>query len=503
MLLAACTVDQEAGSAEFDESSDTTEPLIQAPARGIAIREIEVNQGTRVVIGENGDWVDPEQRALGLIASRDSLLRVHYTVDPGWIPRDIEARLLLSHADGTSETLSVAQHVEGDSTPDSLEGGFWFALTAQQAAPQTEYRVELWELRETLEELPELAWANPAAGPQPIGFEAVALEMKVVIVPIHYVPDDTTPELDDEVLAEFVDGLYEQNPTNRVLLDVREPVDFAEPLGDIAELLPLLSQLKVADQADPNTYYHALIDVGAPMFGGLRGIGNIVGPGEDEGPMRVAATVFWSANPSLAAETFTHEIGHNQGLQHVSCPNVEADGLEAGYPHPNGLIGNWGAGVRRLDVFGPEQAYDYMSYCGPSWVSDWTWIQTRERIATLSAWDLEADVRSSEGSILIGALQADGSAQWWTAPGTIDPARASRSDRVSFVSDEGEVVEQWAKVDTLSDGTTKWVEVELPMPFDRIAAIHHQRGSITVEVPLEAVVTRLDVEPWTPRLRAR
>lgn len=510
MLLAACTVGDAGGakenSAGDSEGSNTSEPMSQAPARGIAIREIEVNQATRVVIGEGSEWLDVEQRPLGLIASRDSLIRVHYTVDPGWIPREIEARLMLEHPDGTGQLLTAIKQVDGDSTPDPLDGGFWFSLTASegQTEAQIEYRVELWEVGDELgDELPELAWANPIEGTRPIGFEAAPLEMKIVLVPIHYLPDDTTPMLDDAAVDELIDDLYEQNPTNRVLYDVRDPVDYESTLTDIAALLPLLSELKTTDEADANTYYHALIDVGAPTISGRRGIGNIVGDSEAEGSMRVGATVYWSGDTSLAAETFTHEIGHNQGLAHVSCPNVETDGADAAYPHGDGAIGSWGAGVRRLEVFGPDETFDYMSYCGPSWVSDWTWYQTRERIATLTAWDYEAGVEPSDTWMLIGALHGDGTTQWWTAPGQVDPERVGRSDRVTFVSEEGEVVEQWAQVDTLSDGETQWIKVELPTAFDRIDTITHQRGETLVEIPIDAVVTRLAVDPWRPRLRAR
>jgi hypothetical protein len=509
MLLAACSVDGAGGGGEDfvgDSEGPDTSVLSQMPARGIEIREIEVNQASRVVIGEGGDWVDVEQRSLGLIASRDSLVRVHYRVAPGWIPHAIEARLTLEYPDGTQQVLSAIKQVEGDSTLDPLDGGFWFSLSAGagQTEAQIEYRVELWETGDDVgETMPELAWANPDEGTRPIGFEAIPLELKVVLVPIHYLPADKTPMLDDAAIAELIDDLYEQNPTNSVVYDVRDPVDYASSINDISVLLPLLSELKTTDQADANVYYHALIDVGMPTIGGLRGIGNIVGDSEAEGAMRVAATVYWSADTSLAAETFTHEIGHNQGLVHVACPNTEADGIQSEFPHGDGLIGDWGAGVRRLQVFDPDVTFDYMSYCGPSWVSDWTWNQTRARIATLTAWDYEGGTEPSDTWTLIGALQTDGTTHWWTAPGEVDPERVGGSDRVTFVTDEGEVVEQWAQVDTLSDGVTQWIKVELPIGFDRIAALTHQRGEAIVEIPIDAVVTRLAVDPWTPQLRAR
>ncbi|MFV8755950.1 hypothetical protein ACNOYE_35815 [Nannocystaceae bacterium ST9] len=504
MLNAAC-IGETANIDDRAESTDETdtEPKQQQPARGISITEIEINQGTRVAIGEGGEWLAEDERSLGLIASRDALLRVHYTVEPGWVARDIEARLQLEFLDGTSQTISMVATVEGDSRPDPLDGGFWFKLGAAQTLAETAYRVELWETQDELGlDLPERDWANPAAGPMPIGFEAIPLEIKVVFVPIHYLPLATTAPSDDAALAPLIDALYEQNPTNLVLFDVREPID-VDSINDLGELLPAISELKVADEAAANVYYHALIDLGGPSLAGRQGIGNIVGPDPGEGASRVAASVYWLGNPLLAAETFNHEIGHNQGLSHVMCPNSEADGLEPDYPHVNGWIGNWGAAVIREQVFAPDEAFDYMSYCGPSWVSDWTWTKTRERIATLTAWDYQdADERAGQGWLLLGAVQADGRTRWWTAPGSIDPERTSADERVVFTSDEGERIERWARVDALAEGSTRWIQVELPLALDRVATIEHVHADELVEVP-RASVREVEVRPWTPSLRAR
>ena len=39
-----------------------------------------------------------------------------------------------------------------------------------------------------------------------------------------------------------------------------------------------------------------------------------------------------------------------------------------------------------------------MSYCEPSWVSDWTWDKTFVRIETLSSWDAEEEPLPAPGS---------------------------------------------------------------------------------------------------------
>ena len=83
---AACSVEAESGAlgddgaAELEEGPVAFEPV---PARGISIEEVEINQGTRIPIGDGAEWIDGPERNGFLIASRDSLLRIHYSVGEG------------------------------------------------------------------------------------------------------------------------------------------------------------------------------------------------------------------------------------------------------------------------------------------------------------------------------------------------------------------------------------------------------------------------------------
>src|SRR5690606_24974838 len=93
--------------------------------------------------------------------------------------------------------------------------------------------------------------------------------------------------------------------------------------------------------------------------------------------------------PVNSARTFVHEIGHNQGFSHIACPNANAAGPDPTYPYADGKIGVYGFGIRDFHIYTPGSAHDYMSYCGNSWVSDWTWNKAFTRIQTLSSWDNE------------------------------------------------------------------------------------------------------------------
>ena len=78
-----------------------------------------------------------------------------------------------------------------------------------------------------------------------------------------------------------------------------------------------------------------------------------------------------------SGETLAHEIGHNQGRQHVDCGGP--DDPDPNYPYPTDQIDNvgnsnhYGFDVRSLVPIPPNGAKDFMSYCTPKWVSDYTW----------------------------------------------------------------------------------------------------------------------------------
>lgn len=521
MLLAIAGCGVEADSAGFDPNGgDTqdTQEVEPTPARGISILEIEINQGTRVAIGVGGDWIAESERSGSLIASRDSLMRIHYAVEPGWVPREIEARLTLELPDGERKTFDDLRMIEGDSSRENFHGPFYFGLAAEfgETVAGTRYVVELWETEPGGEALPERDWANPTAGPQPIGFEPTPMQIKTVLVPITY--QDTTANLDEPTTQLIVESLYEQSPTSEILYDVHDPVPYESQLIDLVNLLPVMAELRSSENADPNAYYHAFIEVGSSSLAGLHGISYIANDSEGDANSRVSATVLWSPNPSFAADTYTHETGHAQGLLHVECPTENAVEPDPLYPYADGRIGNWGFGIRQLVIYDPDGVYDYMSYCGPSWVSDWTWNKVFERVRTLTAWDFEGQGTpgtsgtSAPDELLVVAVSADGSRQWWTMPGTIDPARVGGLDRIEFELRSGEVIEALADVSTLSDGRTRWIKASLPRrgpsrggpsrvgapDMSEIAEIRHIRGTDVASITPALVGIDLQVDCFTP-----
>ena len=502
------------GACSDDTSDELSHPDLPAtlggPARGISIVSVEANQGVGVTLIEGEAYFGPDERNAHLVRNRDTLVRFQHVIDDPerWIPRELTGILhIVPPGEDPTELLRVRTiFVDGDSDPRKLGENFFFSLLADEALPGTRFWLELRESDGGIDvsSLDE-GRASVPSEPLEIGFEPTDLEIEVVIVPVDYqwVDPPRYPDITDEDIQIFHDELLQQNPVQDIEISIRdEPLVWDEQLSNLGSLLSPTRALKEADEAPPNVYYHAFVDVGGSSVNMVAGIAWLTNDTMDHGPRRTAATVYYKRitegdpetdepdtiyPPTSSARTWVHEIGHNQGLSHVYCPGADSANPDPDYPHDNGKIGGFGFGIRSFHLHTPTASHDYMTYCGNSWVSDWTWNKTYERIQTLTSWNGAAIVPSEKVPTLVGTLFADGSEEWWLFEGAApDPEALSSSERVEFWR-EGQPHVAQAEISMLSDGQTRVLTVPVP---ERFVAELDERG-------LQAVVdglSRLDDE---------
>jgi hypothetical protein len=478
------------GAGDGDGDGDDPTPIEQYPAKGISITQVEANQGTAVFIGEGGEWVVPEGRFGPLVKNRNTLIRVHYDIDSSFAPREIEARLILGFPDGSTQTLKQTRTVDSPSSPNALSESFYFGLIAEegQVVPGMTYKVELHELGATAGAgQPEGVWQTPAE-PGELGIQPEPVELKIVFVPYHHLYEDIDRLADtsDANMKVITDYLFEHNPIEELIWEVHEPEVWDLPMESLGAVLGPMAALRDNELAFPNVYYHALFPVPNGGVAGVSGVASVPGDGFGEGDGRVSVSALGN-NVNGTAGTVVHEVGHNEGLQHVFCPFAQAASPDPTYPYQNGLLGTWGFGIISLQLKSPDNHYDYMSYCGPSWVSRWSWSKTFARVRTLTAWDYEGPESGgfdfaqgptgyAERDLLTGSINADGTEFWWTSHGTLpsnaDPYGQDYGHHIELRGAEGEVLDTLpAVVRYTNDFSTAWVIAELPAEFAKLDGV--------------------------------
>ncbi len=481
LLTSACEIDpgtteNSSGTDSGDGDGDAQfEPI---PARGdINLSLVVVNQGVDVPIAVEGEWVGPEARNTYVVGNRDTLLRGFWELPEDWVPRNIRAQLELRYPDGTTETFTDDKLIDGPSYPGDFDRAFMFPLIAEQFPPGVEYHLTLWELDKIGAEQRESTTVieSPIGGLAQIGIQPEPAELKVVLVPVQYNTGEcntNTAEITEEEEQLFRDYIHEQNPVQEVIWEFRRdaPIQWGTTLTSLSQLWEPLQQMRVTDAAPPNTYYYALVDACTNGIDGAGGIApGLAPPTKEAAYMRVSSGLWLNGN-NYSYHTMVHELGHNQGRAHIFCAGGNAAGTDPSYPYDNGIISVWGFGIRLFRFHNPTGTFDYMTYCSPNWVSDWTWTKTFNQIRTLTGWDYEdaAPQPTPEGEVLIGLLMKDGTEHWWTTPGGREDAYFTGEQTISF-DYGGETIEQPAAIDLLDDGSTM-ITAPVPRPNTTLQA---------------------------------
>jgi hypothetical protein len=406
--------------------------------------------------------------------------------------------------DGRESVYSETAEIAGDSSLTSLQSNILVGVVAEDMLPYAQFQIELYEAGGDYQGLPE-ATEPPRAldgGPDQIGIEASEQNMKVLMVPIDYDFGgcQALPNLDEASLAPYVDAMYQQNPLETLEVEVTDPLriddlDLTNGNGFFT-LLNRIVSYRASLGLDPNVYVYGLFDNCGACIGDGGGCLLGVAPGtpgasQGEAGQRAAIGTRYLSGNEVGIETFVHEIGHTQGRQHIACPGASSAGPDPSYPHEDGSIGVWGFGVRDFGIRNPSNHKDYMSYCNPTWVSDWQWNATFVRIKSLTEWDSADSAPEPTGEILFGTMNPEtGESHWWTDRGQLaaEDVEIAAGDLTMRMGDEVLHVSA-ADVDPWSEGP--WVTVRANLPdsvtLAAIDAFEVRTPRATLSLPRSAI----------------
>jgi hypothetical protein len=220
--------------------------------------------------------------------------------------------------------------------------------------------------------------------------------VKIVVVPIRYGADGSNrlPDTSNTQIQAYQSTMFSIYPVPKVDVTVRQQsvsittAVLADGTG-WNQLLSTLLSVRASDNPSPDVYYYGAFApasslqafCGSGCVAGLSPIVDMPGDAASRGSIGLGFT------GNVAAQTMAHEVGHAHGRQHAPCGG--ATGTDPNYPYPQAGIGSWGFNLSTQTLIAPTQAKDMMSYCNPSWISDYNYNLIFNRIKTVNGAFIE------------------------------------------------------------------------------------------------------------------
>jgi hypothetical protein len=426
--LCACT-----GEIGDDDTANAVDPGPEyLPADGVTLTEVAIYQGVERVLVKDGAAV----AGVSVIAGRDALVRVFYQTDAGYDGAAVLSRLTI----GEAAPLEVAGPLGSSSKRDTLGSTIDFHVPGSSITATAGFRVEV--LRAAVQTSGKNAAAShPASGQQTLAAISVGDKLKVVLIPIRYLADGSgrLPDTSPEQQQIYRDAIWRMYPTPEVEVRVAEPIDWNGVVkGDgtgWSELLEGMIGYRKSANAAYDEYYYGLFRA-TDTFGQfcqgtcVAGLSNLV-----DNPFQAWSRVgvgIGFPGPEVG-ETAAHEVGHEHGRAHAPCGT--AQGVDPTYPHQGGATGAWGYDLIKKQLVAPTDV-DFMSYCKPQWISDYTYAALLTRMQTVNNGMMALLGAGAIRRYERVALRPDGSVAW-LEPLELDIPPLGAAEPIQLDSDQG------------------------------------------------------------------
>lgn len=326
---------------------------------------------------------DP-RASVPLVAERDALLRVFAVADE-WNFFDSEARAIFFRDGAEVYTADMATDgswgIGTEVDEGRVEGVHQALIPGGILQPGLEMVVEVDPRGELpLDEGSRLRF--PETGRAVLDVREMP-QFELTLIPMISAtnPDSSVIRATEGITAES--ALLKETrlllPVDSVLLSLREPhvTSYEVSFQNAFSLLEEIQLLRTTDGA--SGHYMGLMP---PVQGGAA-----YQPG-------------WSGVSEIHSQVIAHELGHNMNLGHAPCG---VGGSDPDYPHGGGRIGYWGYDLEEGALVRPAHS-DIMSYCYPSWISDFSFVKALE-------YRLRANA-PGRGTTLAGAARTTALVLW-------------------------------------------------------------------------------------------
>lgn len=381
-------------------------PLLDLPpAIGVSVDDVHFNQAVGGQLVIDGQWVPAEERKVPLIAGRDALVQVSWSLSGDYQAHDVEARLTIQQLTGEPVVLRSVRTPAGTASLASADGGaFSFQVLAEQIGTDSQFSLSLHET--TGAPTPATPGTRFPAGEglQSLDPWQTEMSMKVMIVPAS-TTCAAAPVFDAEMKKTVEDFIYNLYPI--ALLEVRyhDVLHIDDSCGE-GDAMALLEEMRDEEALGPEWYYQAHFSHESNTSSG--GFGWVFEDDFESDATRVSWAQNWAGEEPVNT---AHELGHNHGSDHTFSngafpPYEPAAGMQYGgretygyaltgthHPWVDGEVGGRifpptidGAGTQ-LDNGQGQNFYDAMSYEQPYWVSAFTYYEWARRIQASADWD--------------------------------------------------------------------------------------------------------------------
>lgn len=451
------------GSSTSSGSSSGSMPQM-VDAGGVSISEIALYQVVKRPLMENGSKAVTD---IPIVAGRDALVRVWVTLDASYNKLPITAQLYL----GASTTpIEVKKALLDSSTESNLDSTINFEVPGSELKMATTFRIELKQ--EPGAPAATGSQKYPASGSEFLDVQSDGPSLKLVLVPVKYNADGSgrLPDTSQGQLQLYKDAFYGIYPAAVVDLTVRAtpyPVNYAVGPTDFnawPQLLDDITFLRTQDGAPDDTYYYGIFNAADSegqycSQGCILGLGNLPGPSETN--MRASIGVGFSGN--ISSSTSIHEIGHAHGRMHANCGGAQGIDPQA---YPGAEIVTWGYDLVSKQLIDPNgQHRDFMGYCEPYWISDYSFIGLFERMKVSNGAKLNVPPELMNRSYFRVRVNHDGSVKWLSPMTWKYPPSGHETKTVVMDTPAGPktVTGQWYPYDHIEGGTLVWLASSDPI----------------------------------------